>query len=561
MSLSSPIPNDLVHCQTMIQQLRQELGAAHVQIEHLEALLPECEQTITDLQQIIQQLKDDNALLKRSLFGSRRERYDDPAQTLLFAAQTIDAELTNSNPDNAPTSMKSSSKKRKSLGRRRRVFPDFLPREEERYYLNEDNIPEEMRNHPHARRFFKKLGDQLKLIPMQLKVIERYQEVIVIDQPDEIVQVVSARRPATLISSYVDTNLLAYLTVSRFADHLPYYRLEDILSRCGFRIHRSTQWRWMHRLATAVTPLLTLMGDRVRQSQVIVVDETPIKELGGSQPGKSLKGYLWTMSGDATSPYDCFFYSSNRRSLHPKTFLTGFEGYLLSDAYIGYEQIGELWPGVLKASCWVHARRKFEECHHLGATVETHKAMDYFRRLFKIENTLIECSAEERLAIRQEKSKPIVNEFHEWIKAESKRQLPKAKLLGAMNYMLNRWDSFTRFLESGLVPLDNNQAERCVKYPILGRKAWLFVGNAEAGETAAKLFTLTKTCTRLRIDPMAYLQDVYARLPTCPVEEFLPDRWIANHPEHVVSHRVQEALDRAAKKREHRRARASAEQV
>ena len=145
---------------------------------------------------------------------------------------------------------------------------------------------------------------------------------------------------------------------------------------------------------------------------------------------------------------------------------------------------------------------------------------------------------------------------------ERQRQLPKSKLVGAINYFLNRWESFTRFLESGSVPLDNNLAERTLKYPILGRKAWLFVGHREAGETAATLFTLTKTCNRHRIDPFAYLQDVYTRLPTLPSEDLphlLPDRWILNHPQHRLSERVQEALDRARRTRERRGLRRAAQ--
>jgi hypothetical protein len=165
------------------------------------------------------------------------------------------------------------------------------------------------------------------------------------------------------------------------------------------------------------------------------------------------------------------------------------------------------------------------------------------------------CSDDVRLAIRLEKSKPIVESFHAWLESERSRQVPKSKLLGAINYMLHRWESFTRFLESGAVPMDNNAAERALKYPILGRKAWLFFGNPIAGETAAKLFTLTKTCNRHRIDPFAYLQDVYARLPTTSADELpslLPDRWIKEHPQHLIAQRVYEALDRAQRARERR---------
>jgi hypothetical protein len=308
----------------------------------------------------------------------------------------------------------------------------------------------------------------------------------------------------------------------------------------------------MRELAWGVTPLVDLMWARALLSVCITVDETPIKELAR---GGTLTGYLWTVVGDATYPYDCFFYTSDRRSIRPEHFLRGYEGYLLSDAYVGYERIGKLWPGVLKASCWVHGRRKFEECHHLGETNRTRTALAYIRQLFDIEDRHRACSNEERLAVRQAKSKPIVHAFHKWLLEQQSWQLPKAKLLGAINYMLNRWDSFTRFLESGAIPMSSNFAEQSLKYPILGRKAWLFVGHHAAGETAAKLITLTRTCNRHRIDPFAYLQDVYARLPTISPDELpslLPDQWIKEHPQHIIQQRVQEAIDRARRTRERR---------
>ena len=518
-------------------------------------MLAETQETLADQQQTIENLAADYALLKRSLFGSRRERFTDPAQTFLFDTTPLDSPLSSEE-----SQQPEAKKKRTSKGRRRRVFPEFLPREEQRVYLQPEEIPAQLRDHPNARRFFKKVGETLEMIPMQLKVVEQLQEVIALDQPDETTTMIAARRPAALIQSFAGPSLWAYLTVSRFADHLPYYRLEDMLGRSGFRIDRSTQWRWMRGLARGVTPLVDLMWQLARQSAVVGMDETPVMELGG--PGRTLKGYLWVGVGDANHPYDCFFYTSDRRSIRPETMLAGFEGYLTADAYVAYERIGKLWPGVFKTSCWVHGRRKFEACHHLGATDQTRTAMAYFRRLFDIEDRYRSSCDQERLAARQELSQPIVESFHQWLESQRLRQLPKSKLAGAINYMLNRWESFTRFLECGAVPMDNNAAERALKYPILGRKAWLFFGNQTAGETAAKLFTLTKTCNRHHIDPFAYLQDVYARLPTTSPSELpslLPDRWIQDHPQHVIQQRVYEALDRAQRARERRAERRRAE--
>jgi len=561
----SELPDDLKSCHALIAQLQAELRVATEQlaklqakadeaqdatehVAHLEALLAKYQETIADQQQTIENLAADNALLKRSLFGCRRERFtDDPAQTLLFDPTSDSPE-----PDDEDEQPQK-KKKRTSKGRQARVFPEFLPREEQKHYLNPEDIPEEMRDNPDVRRFFKKVGETLEMTPMQLRVVEQFQEVIALDRPNETTTMVAARRPVPLIQSFAGPSLWAYLTVSRFADHLPYYRLEDILGRSGFRIDRSTQWRWMRGLGQGVTPLVDLMWERALQSAVLGMDETPVMELGG--PGRTLKGYLWAGVGDKDHPYDCFFYTSDRCSIRAETILEGFQGYLTADAYVAYERIGKLWPGVFKTSCWVHARRKFEACHHLGKTKQTSTALVYFRKLFDIEDRYRQSSDEVRLAARLELSQPIVTDFCEWLQAERLRLLPKAKLTGAINYMLNRWESFTRFLESGAVPMDNNAAERALKYPILGRKAWLFFGNQTAGETAAKLFTLTKTCNRHRIDPLAYLQDIYERLPTTSPDELpslLPDRWIAEHPQHLIQQRVQESIDRAQRAREER---------
>jgi len=166
---------------------------------------------------------------------------------------------------------------------------------------------------------------------------------------------------------------------------------------------------------------------------------------------------------------------------------------------------------------------------------------------------------QQRLELRIRESQPIVTEFHRWLVAQYERELPKSKLRGAIGYMTNRWEAFQRYLECGAIPIDNNRTEAALKFAILGRRAWLFFGNSHAGETAATLFTLTKSCNRHHIDPFAYLRDVYRRLPTLPaseLESLLPDRWIQAHPEHLIQARVDESRQRARRtraRRAHRR--------
>lgn len=420
--------------------------------------------------------------------------------------------------------------------------------------LREEAIPEALRDDPSAKRFFKKTGEQLEFEPPKLHVVEHYQEVIAREEASGETTMLTAPKPPQLIDAFAGPSLLAYLTASRFADHLPYYRQEDILSRYGFRISRSTQWRWMLGLAERVGPLVELMRQRALLSLVLGVDETPVRLLSLALLG-SATSYLWGTVGDGGHPYDCFYFTEDRTRTGPESFLSGFRGYLQSDAYVCYERIALSSEAILKVGCWAHARRKFEEVHFTGPSVRTHTALGYFQRLYDIEDRARALSDAQRYALRQEEARPIVTRFHEWLQQRYEQELPKSKLRGAIGYMVNRWEAFARYLEHGAIPLDNNRTEASLKYAILGRKAWLFFGNARGGEAAAALFTLTKTCNRHRIDPYAYLRDVYVRLPVLgasELETLLPDRWIEEHPEHRIQARVDEAVQRAERKRRRR---------
>jgi transposase len=535
--------------------LPQDLAACHLLIEEQQAT--------------IDRLSADMALLKRALFGRRRERFlDDPRQTYLFDStqQNTDEAPADQTPDDAQPNetQPNGPPRRNGKGRRRRVFPAALPRKEVRHELDEEDIPENLRDDPDAKRFFKKTSEELEYVPPSVYVIEHYQEVIVQEDAAGETTMATAPKPPRLIDAYTGPGFWAYLTTSRFADHLPYYRQEDILSRYGFRIARSTQCRWMASLAEGVRPLVDLMRSLALQSSVLGVDETLVTMLGG-ELGKSLKSYLWATIGDRDHPYDCFYFTVGRSRAGPEEFLSGYRGYLQSDAYSGYESLSVSYPEMVQVGCWAHSRRKFEEVHFTAPSVRTHRAMGYFQRLYDIEDRGHDLTEQQRYELRQRESKPIVAELHEWLTELYAQELPKSKLRGAIGYMTNRWEAFERYLECGAIPIDNNRTEAALKYAILGRKAWLFFGNPQAGETAATLFTLTKSCNRHRVDPFAYLRDVYTRLPSMrasntkpgspsisELESLLPDRWIKEHPEHLIQERVDESRQRARRTRARR---------
>ena len=381
-------------------------------------------------------------------------------------------------------------------------------------------------------------------------------EVLAADNDDATeTEMVQAPRPPRILNCYAGASLLASLVVDRFADYLPYYRLEERINRLGLRIPRSTIARWMIKLSQAVLPLVELMRSVAKQSEVICVDETPVKLL---RPGESqaATAYLWTLVGDQQHPYNVYYFTENRSRAGPEQFLKDYSGVLVSDAYVCYESLQSEWAEQLSwACCYAHARRKFEEVHHLGATPQTTQALSYFQLLFDIEDQGRDLTVEDRWALREKESRVVLERFKTWMDEQLVGMRPKHVLRRPIEYMTKRWSSFTRFLESGAIPLENNAAERSVKLPVIAKKNHLFFASPGGGEAAMILYSFTSTCRRLHIDPSAYLNDVFQRLPTMPVDELptlLPDRWIATHPEHRLQIRADEAERKASKKRRQR---------
>ena len=181
--------------------------------------------------------------------------------------------------------------------------------------------------------------------------------------------------------------------------------------------------------------------------------------------------------------------------------------------------------------------------------------MGEIQKLYDIEDRAREMTDGQRLALRQAESRPIVTGVQAWLEERNRNELPKSPLRECVNYLRNRWKAFERFLEDGAIPIDNNRTEAMIKGPVMGKKAWLFFGNENAGETAAIFYTLTMSCKRHSIDVQAYLLDVFRRIRTATpadLESLLPDRWLQAHTEARVTQRVQESHAAAARKRQRR---------
>jgi transposase len=556
------------------------------------------EQQVEELETRVEQYQRNLATLERKLFGSRRERFVNEASEDGERASSVgDSEASTTEHSSEPTPVSppadvvtptppqgssppsaddaiapsaggsespttspapnTTSKTRTSKGRRKRVIDPSIAREQAYHRLNEQDVPPEVWNHPQAKRFFRLVREEVELQERRIRVIEHFEEVIVVeDEHTTDTKMVAASAPEPFIDRcYLGTEFLAYLVASRFADHIPYYREEDILARIGFPIHRATQWRWMRGLAGQVSPLVQLMHEQTLLSGVLGMDETPIP-LICPERAATRSAYLYAQYGDAAHPYVSFHYAPHKTAENIQRMLGNYQGCLQSDAYICYELIAAAASDRIRAAgCWCHARRKFEplvaDTPHPQATW----ILRQIQKLYDIEDRAHAMTDAERLTLRQAESTPIVEDIKRWLDERHERELPRSPLREGVNYLRNRWKVFQRFLEDGAIPMDNNRTEASIKGPVIGKKNWLHIGNDKAGETAAILYTLVMTCKRHCIDVQAYLSDVFRRIRGAArdeLEALLPDRWLQSHPEARVMQRVQESKAAANRKRERR---------
>lgn len=346
--------------------------------------------------------------------------------------------------------------------------------------------------------------------------------------------VVTAAKPmAPIDKGLPGPGLLAQVAVSKYGDHLPLHRQEEIFQRQGVELPRQTMCDWMRDCAELVSPLYELMKQRVLGSKAVQTDDTPVPVLDPEWP-RTRTGRIWTYVGDDQHPYTVYDYTPTRSRDGPEEFLKTFRGFLQADAYSGYDHFyKEPERGVVEVACWAHARRKFIEAQS-SDLMRSMVMLAYIRLLYDVERQARDekLDGEARRALRQEKSKPILDDIRAYLEREQPRVLPKSPEAEAIAYTLSNWKALTRYSDDGDLKIDNNGAERSLRGVAVGRKNWMFYGSDKGGQTAAVLTSLIATAQRLAIDPFAYLRDLFERLGDHPkkrLAELLPDQWKAGH--------------------------------
>ncbi len=338
-----------------------------------------------------------------------------------------------------------------------------------------------------------------------------------------------APMPAQVIDKGIATSgLLAHVLVAKYADHLPLYRQEQIYTRAGVKIPRSTLAEWVGVCGVRLQPLVDALREAILNEPVVHVDETPVQVL---QPGskKTHRAYLWAYAPGAFQDLKAVVYdfTEGRSGAHARAFLGAWRGELVCDDYGGYKACFE--QGMAEVGCMAHARRKFFELHQSGKSQIAELALNTIGQLYEIEVQGAGLAPEERQRLRDQQARPIAQALYAWMTAHRSKVPDGTGIARALDYSLKRWAALTRYLDDGRLPIDNNHIENQIRPIALGRKNWLFAGSQRAGRRAAAVMSLVQSAKMNGHDPYAYLKDVLTRLPTHPnnrIEELLPHCWV-----------------------------------
>lgn len=491
----------------------------------------------------LEKLKIELARLKRMKFGRSSERLDREIKQTELLIEDLEAETagdqkvddlapagTGPQADDAETSKPSDAKAATPASRGPRRFPDHLPRKPVVHDPGDTCTAcgGDLRTVGQAE------TEVLTYVPGRFEVIQHIRPAKSCRCCETMVQAPMPSLP--IVRGMPAPELLAQIIVSKFCDHLPLYRQEQIYARAGVTLTRALMAGWLGKIAELIDPLVEAVAKHVLSGDHIHVDDTPAPTLDPGR-GRTKVGHQWIYLRDerphagAAPPAALYRYTPDRKGEHPRRELAGYKGALHADGYKGFDKLylanGSAPPAIVEVACLAHVRRKIYDVHASQETDLTRQALELIGQLFDIERAISGCPPDQRRAVRQRDSKPLLDVFESYMET-SLRKLPGKSLLAqALRYAKVRWTALTRFVDDGHLEISNNAAERGIKPLVLGRKNWLFAGSDAGGHRAAKFYTLIETAKLNGIEPLAYMTAVLSRIADHPInriDEFLPWR-------------------------------------
>jgi len=496
--------------------LEQANELLRLQVEELRSKLKEVARDRDRLADLL-------AKLQRHIFGRRSERFADHP-SLPFEAE--ESELPQPpHVEEAPDEETEWVERKKKRKRRANRLPEDLPRER-----TELEVPEEERRcgccGKEKQRIGEEVTEELEYRPASFFIREIVRPKLACPDHEEDGITTPQLPPRVIAKGFPGPGLLANVVTAKYRDHLPLHRQHGIYLRHGVDIPETTMVDWVRSAAELLAPVVASMKVGVLASHAIHTDDTSIRVQDRGHKGGSRKGYLWIYVGDQDDVV--FDYTTGRTRDGPRAFLGKYKGYLQADGYSGYDELYESGR-VVEVGCWSHARRKFVDALPKFPE-ESGSIVAVIRKLFLVEREAKEFDPDARLALRQQESKPLLDDLQPYLRAlqHAPHVLPEGPLGQAVTYGLNQWQALTRILEDGRLALHNNVSERGLRQVVVGRKNWLFAGSDEGARRAATIYSVVVSCTMLQVDPFEYLRDVLLRLAAGEEPEKLtPRTWKA----------------------------------
>lgn len=487
--------------------------------EELKKIILKMEKDQRRYEQEIDLLHEKVRLLYAQLFGKKSEKNGTTSQPLPLFDLPEPEEMPEEEVVEVPAHSRQKSGRKK--------LPAELPRIDVVHDIAEEEKVCECG--AHLSKIGEDVAEKLDIIPAVIQVVRNIRPKYACKQcegletADAVVKI--APPPKQIIAKGIATaGLLAHILTAKFCDALPFYRQEKQFERLGAEIPRQTMCNWTMKAAQACQPLLDLLQKEIRSGPLINIDETTVQVL--NEPGRSptTKSYMWICRGGPPGrPGLLYHYAPSRSATVASSLLADYKGVVQSDGYNGYDFLDKV-DDIEHAGCWAHARRKFTEAQKgsgkKGKPGSVEVALGYIRKIYSIEKEgkRLELSAEELTVLRQEKARPILDQFFLWLNKKVKHVTPKSLLGIAVNYTLNQWHRLIVYLDHGEVTPDNNLAENAIRPFVVGRKNWLFSGTPEGAKASAAMYCLIETAKVNGLDAYRYLRYLFERLPFAETE-------------------------------------------